>query len=51
MEYILNTIRTLLLQHLCIIDDLAVLGNRTNMVIAQMTGFKNYFLHVGFSNK
>jgi hypothetical protein len=25
---------------------LPVLGNRTDLVIAQMTNFKNYFLHV-----
>jgi hypothetical protein len=48
MEYIFNTIHTLLLQYFRTIDNLAVLGNCIDMVIAQMTGLKNYFLHVGF---
>jgi hypothetical protein len=48
MEYIFNTIHNLLLRHFRTIDDLAVLGNRIDTVIAQMTGFNNYFLHVGF---
>jgi len=48
MEYIFNSIHTLLLRHFCTIDDLAVLGNCIDTVIAQMTGFNNYFQHVGF---
>ena len=46
MEYIFNTIDTLLLQHFRTIDNLTVLGNPIDTVIAQMTKFKNYFLHV-----
>ena len=46
MEYVFNTIHTLLLQHFCTIDDLIVLANRIDTVIAQMTNFRNYFLHV-----
>ena len=46
MEYVFNTIHTLLLQYFGTIDDLPVLGNRIDTVIAWMTNFKNYFLHV-----
>ncbi len=46
MEYVFNTIHTLLLQYFGTIDNLAVLGNCINTMIAQLTNFKNYFLHV-----
>ncbi len=46
MEYVFNSIHTLLLQHFHTIDELTVLGNRIDTVIARMTNFKNYFLHV-----
>jgi hypothetical protein len=50
VEYVFNMIHTLLLQYFCTIDDLPVLGNRIDTVIAQMTNFKNYFLHVRLSD-
>ena len=46
MEYVFNTIHTLLLQYFRTINYLPVLGNRIDTVIARMTNFKNYFLHV-----
>ena len=46
MEYVFNTIHTLLLQYFRTINDLPVLGNRIDTVIDRMTNFKNYFLHV-----
>ena len=46
MEYVFNTIHTILLQYICTINDLPVLGNRIDTVIDRMTNFKNYFLHV-----
>ena len=46
MGYVFNTSHTLLLQYFCNINLLLVFGNRIDMVIAQITNFKNYFLHV-----
>ena len=50
IEYIFNTIHTNLLKHFRDIDDLAELGNRLDIIIAQLNGFLKYFLHVGFTN-
>ncbi len=46
MEYVFNTIHTLLLKYLGPINNLDLLGNRIDTVVAQLTKFKNYFLHV-----
>jgi hypothetical protein len=46
MGYVFNTSHTLLLQYFRNINLLLVFGNRIDMVIAQITNFKNYFLHV-----
>ena len=50
MEYIFNTIHVFLLMHFRNIEDLDELGNRLDVIIAQLTGFLAYFLHVGFPN-
>ena len=46
MGYVFNTSHTLLLQYFRNINLLLVFGNRIDTVIAQITNFKNYFLHV-----
>ncbi len=46
MEYVLNMIHTLMLQYFGTIDHLDILGYCVDTVIAQLTNFKNYFLHV-----
>ena len=46
VEYVFNTIHTLLLQYFCTNEDLTVLGNHIDRVIAWLTNFKNYFLCV-----
>jgi hypothetical protein len=46
MECVFHMIHIFLLQYFRTINYLPVLGNRTDLVIAQMTNFKNYFFHV-----
>lgn len=48
MEYVFNTIHTHLLQHFKEIGDLVVLENVLGQIIARLTNFIRYFLHVGF---
>lgn len=48
MEYVFNTLHTILLRYFNDIADLEELGNRLNIIIQQLNGFLRYFLHVGF---
>lgn len=50
MEYIFNAIHAHLLFHFRDIDDLTQLGNRLDVIIAQLRDFLRYFLHVNFPN-
>ena len=50
MEYIFNTIHVLLLQHYGDVHDLDELENVTDTIIAGMSNFIRYFLHVNFPN-
>jgi hypothetical protein len=46
IEYVFNTIHTLQLQYFGTINNLDILCNRVDTMIAQLTNFKNDFLHV-----
>ena len=50
MEYVFNTILVFLLMHFRDIENLVQLGNRLDLIIAQLDDFLRYFLHVGFPN-
>ena len=48
MEYIFNTIHVYLLTYFRTIPNLAVLGNRLDIIIGMLDQFMNYFINVGF---
>ena len=48
MEYVFNTLHTLLLMFFRDCEDLDELANRIDLTIPQMRGFVRYSLHVGF---
>ena len=51
IEYVFNTIHTYLeMDDGQVMEDVAALVNRINLIIGSMTSFRRYFLHVGFQD-